>query len=192
MLTEKAFILWSYKVCVKRTCFLLTVMLEKLDLHMTLCICCHSLVLDMLAEQAFAPGSHILGDSTYALYEQLLTPFKDNGHLSDIQAFYNTTHAKCHSTIERAFAHLAGHFRWLKYLDASRLDLMTTLVIACCALHNICIMNEEEFNKLAINSDESEIQSEPCPARTAIIKCDDIANSLYLGHRRDRFNCKQI
>lgn len=41
--------------------------------------------------------------------------------------------------VERAFALLKGRFRRLKYLHMSIADLIPSVILACCVLHNLCL-----------------------------------------------------
>lgn len=41
--------------------------------------------------------------------------------------------------VERAFALLKGRFRRLKYLHMSVADLIPSVILACCVLHNLCL-----------------------------------------------------
>ncbi|XP_067018487.1 putative nuclease HARBI1 [Acropora muricata] len=66
------------------------------------------------AEHHFQGDSHLLGDSAYPLHRWLLTPFRDNGHLSRQEVNYNNKHAKTRQTIERAFGLLKGRWRKAK------------------------------------------------------------------------------
>ncbi|XP_067118136.1 putative nuclease HARBI1 [Centruroides vittatus] len=68
----------------------------------------------------------------------------DNGFLSSSKIMFNNKFSSCRQTIERAFAHLVGRFRRLKFLDMSRMDLMVELIAACCTLHNICVLQNDE------------------------------------------------
>lgn len=61
------------------------------------------------------PGCHILGDGAYPLTSTLMVPFKDNGHLSDIQLKFNKCLSSSRVVIEQAFGKLIGRFRKLKY-----------------------------------------------------------------------------
>lgn len=60
-------------------------------------------------------GCHILGDGAYPLTSTLMVPFKDNGHLSDIQLKFNKCLSSSRVVIEQAFGKLIGRFRKLKY-----------------------------------------------------------------------------
>jgi len=60
---------------------------------------------------------HLLGDSAYPLMQNLMTPFRDNGHFTRAQSDYNVNSSTIRSIIERAFGLLKSKFRKLKYLD---------------------------------------------------------------------------
>lgn len=85
---------------------------------------------------------HLLGDSAYPLMRNLLTPYRDNGHLNDVQNNYNYKMSSIRSVIERAFGRLKGKFRRLKYLDIGDPDFGTQIIAAACVLHNFLILNE--------------------------------------------------
>ncbi|XP_011883994.1 PREDICTED: putative nuclease HARBI1 [Vollenhovia emeryi] len=87
---------------------------------------------------------HIIGDSAYPLLRNLMTPFKDNGHLTHLQLTYNTKLNSIRSIIERAFGLLKSKFRRLKYLDISNLDLGNHVIAAACVLYNF-ILNRDGF-----------------------------------------------
>ena len=58
------------------------------------------------------PGDrHILGDSAYPLKEWLLTPYRDNGHLTQSERRYNFIHSSTRMAIERSFGLLKGRFK---------------------------------------------------------------------------------
>lgn len=71
---------------------------------------------------ALPPNFHIIGDSAYPLLLNVMTPYRDNGHLTRKQATYNRKLSSIRSTIERVFGLLKGKFRRLKYLDICNFD----------------------------------------------------------------------
>jgi len=103
---------------------------------------------------------HIIGDSAYPLLQNLMTPFKDNGHLIRSQLEYNTKLSSIRSIIERAFGILKSKFRRLKYLDISNFDLGNNMIAAACVLHNFILkrdgfrLEDEDF----IEDEDEEIQ----------------------------------
>ena len=51
----------------------------------------------------FPGDKHILGDLGYPLADWLLTPCRDNGHLTEAEHNYNFVHSSTRMVIERAF-----------------------------------------------------------------------------------------
>lgn len=90
--------------------------------------------------------NHIIADAAYPLRRWLLTPFRDNGHLTAEQRRYNHYHSSNRVVIERAFALLKGRFRRLNQLDTNTIETAVDIIMACCVLHNICIKNHDEVN----------------------------------------------
>ncbi|XP_044588775.1 protein ALP1-like [Cotesia glomerata] len=88
----------------------------------------------------FPNDCHLVGDAAYPIHKNLLTPYRDNGHLSIRQKNYNFCHSSARIAIERAFGLLKKRFRsLLTVLDMTRTDLIPDFIIACCVLHNICL-----------------------------------------------------
>lgn len=111
--------------------------------------------------EKFPGNTHLLGDKAYPCLPQLLTPFRDNGHLTDAQRHFNFLLSRTRNCIERAFCLLQKRFRRLKdLLDVHCLNWIPKYVIACCVLHNICIMQGDlmamdEFVDNENNMDEN-------------------------------------
>jgi len=95
----------------------------------------------------FPQDCHLVGDQAYKLHENLLVPYRDNGHLTERQQNYNFSHASARIVIERAFGLLKGRFRsLLTTLAIDRVDLIPMHILACCILHNVCLMKGDEIN----------------------------------------------
>lgn len=92
------------------------------------------------------PENHVLGDSAYPLKSYVMRPYRDSGHLTDVQRRFNTRLSSARAVIERAFGRLKGKFRRLKYLDMSRMDLIPVLIGAACMLHNFILKNPSEMD----------------------------------------------
>lgn len=90
---------------------------------------------------------YLLGDSAYPCLPSLITPYRDNGHLTEHQRRFNYLHSVTRLPIEHAFGRLKGKFRRLKYVDKTRIDLVPNIVVACCILHNIIIDNESDVEE---------------------------------------------
>lgn len=95
------------------------------------------------SEILFDGDSRILGDAAYPLHRWILTPYKDNGNLTERHKKYNFVHSNTRQTIERAFGLLKGKWRRLRFLDNTKLEDIPTVITAACTLHNMCIENNE-------------------------------------------------
>lgn len=87
---------------------------------------------------------HIIGDCAYPLLQELMTPFRNTGHLTEAQNHYNTQFSTIRSVIERAFALLKGKWRRLKYLDMADMQLLNKVISSCCVLHNFILLHEDD------------------------------------------------
>lgn len=87
----------------------------------------------------FPENMHLIGDSAYPLKTNLMVPFKDNGHLTEVQINFNKVLSKTRGTIENSFTLLKGRFRQLKLMELSRPDLIPLMIMSTCILHNICL-----------------------------------------------------
>lgn len=98
----------------------------------------------MFTDENFPNDSHILGDAAYRLHKYVMVPFKDNGHLTDRQINFNKRLSASRMIVERSLALLKGRFRsTLDILPMRRVDLIPKYIIACCILHNICLLKND-------------------------------------------------
>lgn len=108
-------------------------------------------------ENKFPLDSHILGDAAYEIHQHLLTPFRDNGHLTAAQNNFNYRLSAARVTVERCIGLLKGRMRSLLHcLPMSRVDLMAEYVVACCVIHNICTLRSDEIEIITIPPTPSE------------------------------------
>lgn len=107
-------------------------------------------------EPLIRPEFHIIGDSAYPLLQEVLTPYRNTGHLTERQTAFNNQFSSIRSIIERAFALLKGKWRRLKYVDMTDLELLSKVIAATCVLHNLIIREEGEQEE-----DEEEIVDHP-------------------------------
>ena len=79
----------------------------------------------------------------FVCYRWLLTPFKNNGHLTAVQIRYNEKHSGTRQVIERVLGLLKGRWRCLKCLEMEAVEEMPSVVSAGCVLHNFCLLADE-------------------------------------------------
>lgn len=73
----------------------------------------------------------------------LITPFRDNGHLTDDQKKFNKILSSLRQVVERSIGLLKG--RWRKLLDIDHLDVVfaTKVIMAACVMHNFCLIYDD-------------------------------------------------
>jgi len=84
--------------------------------------------------QTLPPNFHVLGDSAYPLESYIMTPYKDNGHLTAEQKKYNAIHSSSRCCVERCIGLLKGKFRRLKNFDAKDDILMCKLIVSSAVI----------------------------------------------------------
>ena len=92
---------------------------------------------------------HILWDSAYPLSNFVMTPYKHRRtELNETERKYNTHHASKRLVIERAFGLLGIRFPRLQHLKHKDNDKRILVVVAACVLHNWCIMEDDEDDRI--------------------------------------------
>lgn len=87
---------------------------------------------------------YLLGDSAYPCNKYLITPYKDNGHLTRAQIQFNIKLSSGRVRIEHTFGILKQRFRQLYYCKLRGIKKLCHFIRACCVLHNIA--NEDDLN----------------------------------------------
>jgi hypothetical protein len=116
-------------------------------------------IYQLLTDTNIPPEYHLLGDSAYPLQTFVLVPYRDNGHLSNVQIKYNKIHSSTRVAVERTIGLLKCKWRRLKYLDMSLVEEIPTIITACCVLHNIVLMTDQY-----VDEDEHDTDPDMGPA----------------------------
>ena len=131
----------------------------------------------------------ILGDGAYPPTTWQVKPYSFNLNLSDTEKSFNKHLYSARVTVERAFGVLKGRWRCLlKGLD-NDLESVSSIIISCCVLHNICQQNHDNY----INGDdvlENVLEQERRERRNRISNhnlCDDAEalREILTQHTRD-------
>ncbi|XP_071572853.1 putative nuclease HARBI1 [Temnothorax nylanderi] len=107
-------------------------------------------------DEYFPSNSHLLGDAAYTFHSHVMVPFRDNGHLTPRQKNFNYCLSSSRMAIERAFGLLKVRFRIL--LDCLPLTDITKIpqfIIACCVMHNICILQNDNVDVVVCFNNEN-------------------------------------
>ena len=99
----------------------------------------------------------ILGDSAYPLKSWLMRPFQDNGALTPGQRHFNKELSQARIVVEQGFGQTKGRWRCLdKRMDEDSWRIPQK-IIACCVLHNICILLQDDFDAPRLNLRHAQI-----------------------------------
>ncbi|XP_039308183.1 putative nuclease HARBI1 [Solenopsis invicta] len=115
---------------------------------------------NMCTNAYFLNDSHILRDAVYCISKYVMVPFKDNGHSFERQINFNKRLSSTRMMAERSLGLLKG--RWKSFLDTlpmQRTDLISKYIIACCILHNICLLKNDIID-IPLIIDESDFREE--------------------------------
>lgn len=95
----------------------------------------------------FGCNKFLIADSAYPVKPYLIPPFKDNGHLSNLQKKFNKVISSARQVVERAFGLLKGRFRRLREVTSHEPSAIVGIIVCGCILHNLTIINHEDIEK---------------------------------------------
>ncbi|XP_033913402.2 uncharacterized protein LOC117434839 isoform X1 [Acipenser ruthenus] len=108
----------------------------------------------------------IAGDSGYPLKPWLMRPYSGREELTAPQRDFNARLGRAHAVAEGAFGRLKGRWRCLLKRNDCQLHILSSLLRACCILHNICEASEDRFFLDWLESDKAEDFPQPmCQAQ---------------------------
>ncbi|KAF8401031.1 hypothetical protein HHK36_014334 [Tetracentron sinense] len=87
----------------------------------------------------------IVGNSGYPLMDWVMVPYTHQ-HLTWTQHAFNEKIGEIQSIAKESFARLKGRWRCLQRRTEVKLQDLPVVLGACCVLHNICEMNNEEMD----------------------------------------------
>ncbi|XP_015514238.1 putative nuclease HARBI1 isoform X1 [Neodiprion lecontei] len=109
---------------------------------------------------SMGPDFHILGDSAYPICENLMTPIRDYGNLTDEQREYNRRFCSTRVLIENAFGLLKQRFRQLIRTDMWGVLKTSKFILSCCVMHNLCIERNDFLDGIEHYMAEPEPEAE--------------------------------
>jgi len=97
-------------------------------------------------EEYFPNNSHLIGDAAYGIHPHIMVPFRNNGHLTNVQLNFNYCLSSTRMAVERAIGSLKMRFRiLLDCLPLTDSKKIPEFIVACCVLHNICLLQNDEM-----------------------------------------------
>lgn len=95
----------------------------------------------------FGCNKYLIADSAYPVKPYLIPPFKDNGHLTNLQKKFNKVISSARQVVERAFGLLKGRFRRLREITSHDPSAIVGIIVCGCILHNLTIINHEDIEQ---------------------------------------------
>nr|XP_018913753.1 PREDICTED: putative nuclease HARBI1 [Bemisia tabaci] len=112
--------------------------------------------------QLLPDDAHILADSAYPITTRTLTPFKNDGHLTPEQKYFNTVGSSSRVVVEQTIGKVKCRFRRLRYLHINNLSYAKYIITASCILHNIRIKEPEgDEDDIDYDSDDHDDHDDP-------------------------------
>ncbi|XP_025153259.1 putative nuclease HARBI1 isoform X5 [Harpegnathos saltator] len=105
-------------------------------------------------------GNIILGDAAYPCLPQLITPYRDNGHLTQAQRNFNRIHSQCRISVEHTFGVLKQRFRQLYFLKLRNMQFIVKFIFACCVLHNMANFNDMQYMEEPEDDNHADINAQ--------------------------------
>ena len=136
---------------------------------------------------------HILGDAAYPINDFLITPFRDNGHLTQQETSFNRKHSATRVRIENAFGLLKHRFRSLVMLEFHKIDKTSLFILACCVLHNRSIRANDTAEFYDAESDDDE-NNDPMERIEVRVDCENRNRRLSkaAGERKRNDLCRRM
>lgn len=106
---------------------------------------------DILTEPLYQIGNrqirpYLVGDSAYTISPWLQKPYpegtRDPGEIN-----FNKELSSARVKIECAFGILKGRWRILDHIEEASVSMISKIIIACCVLHNFCILAGDEWDE---------------------------------------------
>lgn len=124
-------------------------------------------------------GVWIVGGSGYPLMDWVMVPYTQQ-HLTWTQHAFNEKIGEIQRVSKEAFARLKGRWCCLQKRTEVKLQDLPVVLGACCVLHNICELQNEEIDpELRIDLIDDEMVPEiPLRSKTSMKARDAIAHNL--------------
>ncbi|KAL4634775.1 putative nuclease HARBI1 [Arapaima gigas] len=87
----------------------------------------------------------LLGDAAYPLQSWLLKCYPESPLLASCHRAFNYHLSRARSVIHDTFQHLKARWQCLHRGSDCPMDLLPTMILACCVLHNACETHEDVF-----------------------------------------------
>ncbi|XP_018586601.1 protein ANTAGONIST OF LIKE HETEROCHROMATIN PROTEIN 1-like isoform X2 [Scleropages formosus] len=87
----------------------------------------------------------LLGDEAYPLQSWLLKCYPESPELTPAQQVFNQQLSRARSVADSALLRLKARWQCLHKRNDCSLDLVPTMILTCCILHNVCEVHRDAF-----------------------------------------------
>lgn len=126
----------------------------------------------------FSDGNILLGDAAYPCLPQLITPYRDNGHLTQAQRNFNQIHSQCRISVEHAFGLLKQRFRQLYFLKLRNVEFIVKFIFACCVLHNLADFDDMQHMEKPEDNNDVDVNAQALLHRHQVLLADRDENPV--------------
>lgn len=139
-------------------------------------------------------GNVLLGDAAYPCLSQLITPYRDNGHLTQAQRNFNRMHSQCRISVEHTFGLLKQRFRQLYFLKLRNMQFIVKFIFACCILHNLADLDDMQHMEEPEDDNYADINAQALLHQHHILPADEDENPIDNRHGCDLRDelCRQL
>ncbi|VAH73526.1 unnamed protein product [Triticum turgidum subsp. durum] len=137
-----------------------------------------------LTGETLGQGMRLVGGAGYPLTDWMLVPYSHQ-NLTWTQHEFNERVAKARAVAVTAFHKLKARWACLQRRTEVKVDDLSVMLGACCALHNICERSGEPFDlqllqglELDLDDDNHMVANDPVPSPAAGQMRDTIAHSM--------------
>lgn len=90
---------------------------------------------------------YIVADAAFPLSSTMMKGFPGTHAHNTLEHAYNFAHTRTRRVVENAFGRLKGRFQVLRSSQMNDPEFHTDIIMVCCALHNICERNNDDFEE---------------------------------------------
>lgn len=120
-----------------------------------------------------------------------MIPYFNNGRLTKRKKNYNSCHSTSRNIIKKAFGYLTYRWKSIKHgVAITQIDYVSCHILACCVLHNICLLKKDELEEL--KHERLEIQDEDVTIEITDMSSEDQDNDMEVAKAKRDLICNDL